>query len=304
MALLELGAYRRSIQALSAAGLVFEAEAELGGDPETGRPPWRPAAHERVLMTTLRVVDDLALQDLATAAEAADRTVDQLGTVECSTCDWLFSRVVAAIAYDGAGRWRDGLAILDGVTATGPAGEVVDALRMDLAQAAAGHQPAGLAPPPVETRRELVVLLLLGHGPGRERVTLEVDGQRKVRSTVAAPWGVQSTAAAALELADTDVRVQSVALTDVDAAAEASLRERNQRMIAAGTTGLDGNADDLRHWASLPASLALIRADVPDGVDRADLVILAPDGDEVDRETLVWPDAWTGGRLFVVRRVP
>ena len=304
MALLELGSYRRSNQALSAAALVFEADAAYGRNPSTARPLWRPEAHERVLMTTLRVVNFLALQDLAKAAEAADRTVDRIDEADCRDCDWLFSRVVSAIAYDGVGRWRDGLEVLEPVTASGDAGELLDALRAELSVGAAGRQPAGLAPPPVATDRELVVLVLLGRGPFKERAKLQIGPDQRIRWCRYAPRAPQATGAAAVELPDAETPVPSIELSDVESLAEASLDARAERMRAAGVPGDEATTGDLRHWASLPASLGIIRVEVPSGVDRADLVILSPDGDEVDRETLVWSDGWTGGRLFVVRRVP
>lgn len=304
MALLELGSYRRSNEALSAAALVDEGGVVSGLNPSSEKPPWRPEAHEAVLMTTLRVVNFLALQDLVNAADAADRTVGRIDAVDCPGCEWLFSRVVAAIAYDGVGRWRDGLAVLEPVTATGDAGELVDALRAELLEGASGHQPAGLAPPPVATDRELVVMVLLGRGPFKERAKLQIGPDRSIRWCTYAPRGPQATGAAAVELPDDGAPVPSVALSDVESLAQASLEARAERVQAAGGGSDEGASGDRRHWASLPASLGIIRARVPSEVDRADLVILSPDGDEVDRETLVWPETWTGGRLFVVRRVP
>ena len=44
--------------------------------------------------------------------------------------------------------------------------------------------------------------------------------------------------------------------------------------------------------------------DIPLLLESIDLVYYSPDGDEGDRETIELPDTWTGGRLFVTRRMP
>ena len=75
-------------------------------------------------------------------------------------------------------------------------------------------------------------------------------------------------------------------------------------MADAGSVGAEGGRSALRRWASLPASMQVIVAEIPDGVTETDLVYLSPDGEEVYAETILWPEFWTGGRIYVVRRLP
>ena len=73
MALLELGRYTESSAALSRAEFMLDRLDEdvlSGFDHEA--PPWRPESHERVMISTLRIADSLAMHDMGAAAAAAD----------------------------------------------------------------------------------------------------------------------------------------------------------------------------------------------------------------------------------------
>lgn len=300
MALLELGRYRESRSSLErAAATIEEQRRTLVTDAEA--PEWRPEDHERVLISTVDMAASLALQEPAAAAAAADRAMAAIAEIGCETCRFDFTRAVAALSYEGVGRYRDGLDGLIGVDLLGPAGDLLDELRGRLARGAAVSEPDGLAPPPVEADRSLVVILLLGRGPYKDVDRLAVTSSRTVKWCRYLPRDPQAVAVAGLEIDESAI---SVELTDVEQLAETSLRSRAERVVAARGEGLAATACDLRDWSSLPDSFQLLSATIALAVDSVDLVYLSPDGDEVDRETIELPPGWTAGRLFVTRRMP
>lgn len=303
VALLELGEYSASDQALSRAGLVFEVESAVGPLAGSSRSPWVPEAHEQVLMQTLRIVNNLALQELPDAAEAADRAVERIAGAQCRDCDWIFTRIVAALAYESVGRWSVGLTVLGGVRVEGPAGDVVDAIKIRLNEGATGRQPAGLAPPPVPTDRELTVLGLLGRGPTKAPTRLELDDGTKLRFAEYVPHEPRTMASVTIEGAGDDP-VASVELSNVEFLAARSLQTRTERVRARAAEGPVDGARELRHWSSLPASLQVASVEVPPDAESVDLVFLTPDGTEAVRETIDLAEEWTAGRVFVVRRMP
>jgi hypothetical protein len=254
-------------------------------------------------MQTLRIVNNLALQDLGAAAEAADRAVQRVDGATCGSCDWIFTRTVAALAYEAVGRWADGLAVLEGLPADGPAGDVVGDVRNRLRGGAASHQPAGLAPPPVPTERELTVLLLLGRGPVKAPTKLELDNGTKLRFAEYLPYEPRTMASVSIEGVGGDP-VDSVQLSDVEALAAASLDARAERLRSRTGGAPVGAARDLRFWSSLPANLQMATVGVPPDTESVDLVFLTPDGTEAVRETIDLDERWTAGRVFVARRMP
>ena len=303
MALLELGRYGDSLDALKRADSLLEADAAAPATSVSRRGllPWRPEYHERVMMATTRIADELAMQDLEGAATAADRAMATMVEVDCGACRFNFTRVLSAIAYEGAGRFDDGLDVLSEMVVIGRAEEIVDDLRTRLNRGIAGAQPEGMAPPPVESERSLVVVLLLGRGPYKDDDRLAVTESETIWWSHYLPRDPQAVIWASAEVEDPAI---SVELTDVEDLAVASLRLRAERVIADGGAGIGPKSGDLRHWASLPASLQIMTLDIPLLLENIDLVYYSPDGYEVDRETIELPESWTGGRSFVIRRMP
>jgi hypothetical protein len=297
VALLETGQYSESALALFRAELLLENSRTV--DPKA--PPWQPEYHERVLMATLRTADALALQDMAGAATSADDAMAAVASVDCEPCRFTFTRVLAAIAYGGAARFDDGLAALSEIELEGRSGELVAALREQLRRGVAGAEPEGLAPPPVEPERSMTVILLLGRGPYKDYDRLEITKSKSIHWSRYLPRDPQVVTWASAELEDPAI---SVELTDVEELAVAALRLRADRVVIAGGAGAGSKPGDHRHWASLPASLQLMTFEVPMWIDSIDLVYYSPDGYEVDRENLQLPESWTGGPLFVLRRMP
>jgi len=303
MVLLELGRYQDSLEALARAEARLEAEAAepAVGVAQRARPPWRPEIHERVLVPTMAMADSLALYDADGAAVAADRAMGEIARIGCSSCAFDFTRVLAALAYGGAGRFADGLAALDGMVVTGRREGLVDELRRRLDLGVADVQPAGLAPPPVESERFVVAILLLGRGPYKESAKLDVSPGVTIHWCRFLPRGPQAVGWAAMELEDPPI---SVELTDVEKLAVAGLDFRAQRIIAGEESTADPEHTDLRHWTSLPASMQLLAVDLPLGDDYVDLVYYSPEGFEVDRETIEVPPEWWGGPIYLLRRMP
>jgi len=303
IALLELGRYEESAAALARAELVLDA-VTLGafvGASNGDSPAWRPEYHERVMVSTLQIADALALQDMESAAAAADRAMSTVAEVESEPCGFNFTRVLAALAYDGAGRYDDGLEALSQTVVIGRGEELVEGLQSRLERGIAGHQPTGLAPPPVDSDRTLVVVLLLGRGPYKEGDKLTISDSETIRWSRYLPRDPQAVTWAALESEEPEI---SVELTNVEDLAVTSLRHRAERLVASGGVENHSNSGDLRHWSSLPASLQVVTLRFPDELDSVDLVYYSPDGFEVDREIIELPDTWIGGRLFVTRRMP
>lgn len=303
MALLELGRYSESSAALSRAlpHLVATTAGAPGGGSGGDSLPWRPEYHEQVLASTVQIADALALHDMETAAAAADRAVSTIEEVACGSCRFTFTRVLAALAYEGAGRYVEARDILSQTTVVGREVELTEALQRRLARGVAGDEPAGWAPSPVEAPRTLEVVLLLGRGPYKDVDKLEVTESETIRWCRYLPRDPQAVTWAAIEIDDP---VISVEFTKVEDLAIAALRERADRLVAARGAGARSKAYDLRHWSSLPESFQLLHLDLPPFLDAVDLVYYSPEGYEVDRETIQWPEDWGGGRLFVIRRMP
>jgi hypothetical protein len=301
MALLELGRYDASNSALDRAERFLDADEAAGWVSESGLPPWRPEYHERVLIHTLRITNHLALQDVVAAADAADRALYAINRINCGACRFAFTRYIAAVAYDRAGRFRDGLVALRDTDVVGPGEKLISDLRGRLEHGVVSDQPAGFAPPPVGPERTLVVLLLLGRGPYKEADELALTESETIRWSSYLPRDPQEVTWAALE---GGMPLVSVALTDVEDLAVASLRQRAERVIGDGGVGIDPTSRDLRHWGTLPASLQLLNVWLPPDAGRVDLVYFSPEGIEIDRETIELPEGWTDGPLFVARRMP
>lgn len=300
MALLELGRYRECLAALELARSHLNAGG-MGELTTEDRPPWRPEYHEKVFVATLEMAAAMALQDAGQAAAAADRAVRAMDEAGCSPCSFNFTLVIAAVAYDNVGRFDDGLSALSRTVVIGRGDDMAGHLERRLERGVAGAEPEGLAPPPVENPRSAVVLLLLGRGPFKTASELAVSDSRTIPWPRYLPRDPPTATWAGLA---TETPVASVELTDVGALAVAALRERAERVVADRGAGVESDRRDLRHWASLPALMHLIIAEIPDESEQVDLVYYSLDGDEVYGETILWPDDWTGGRMYVVRRVP
>lgn len=303
VALLELGRYEESLAALERADARLEADGSARSvtAPGSKRPPWRPEIHERVLVSTFAMADALALYDARGAAAAADDAMDEIAEIGCDSCAFDFTRVLAALAYGGAGRFADGTAALNGVAVTGRGAELVDEIRRRLELGVAGVQPAGLAPPPVDSERFVIAVLLLGRGPYKAPDKLVVNPDETIHWCRYLPRGPQAVSWAAMDLEEPAI---SVELTDVEELAEAGLELRAWRVIAGEEAPVEPGKTDLRHWTSLPASMQLLAVDLPPEVDFIDLAYYSPDGFEVDRETFEVPAEWSGGPIFVLRRMP
>ncbi len=303
MALLELGRYEESLAALERAkdGLGAPGTTAALSTSQSKHGPWRPEAHERVLASTIAMANSLALSDVQGAAAAADEALGEIAEIGCGSCDFAFTRVLAAFAYGGASRWADGIDALANVVTIGRGEELIAELRRRLETGVAGVQPAGLAPPPVESERFVVAILLLGRGPYKETDELELSPSETVRWSRYLPRDPQAVGWVAMDLEDPAI---SVEFTDVEALATAGLEFRAQRVIAGEESPVDPDTHDLRHWASLPASLQLLVVDLSPETDVVDLVYYSPEGYEIDRETLELPADWWGGPIFVLRRMP
>ena len=297
VALLELGSYAESAAALSRAKLLVES----GRAYDSKSPPWLPEYHERVMMETMRIADALAMQDLPNAAIRADGALAAIAEVDCESCLFNFTRVLAAMAYGGVGRFDDGLDVLSELTVEGRSEDLVGEMRSRLERGIPGTQPEGLAPPPVEPERSLTVILLLGRGPFKDYDRLKITRSETIHWARYLPRDPQVVTWAAVEAEDPAI---SVEFTDVEELAVESLGLRADRVVMAGGAGAGPKSGDLRHWASLPASLQIMTADVPMWIDTVDLVYYSPDGFEVDRENIQLPEAWIGGPLFITRRMP
>jgi hypothetical protein len=303
VALLELGQYEASREVLGDAAAALASEhfsaAGLSSDPVPAA--WRPELHERVLIHTLRMANSLAMQDPGGAAEAADDAIAVLRSHRCVNCRFDFTRVLGAIAFEAAGRYSDGAAVLRDLQTTEESKYFVSELAARIERGVVGAQPAGLAPPPEGGERTLVVILLLGRGPYKVKTEISMDGSKPVPWLRYLPRDPQVVTGASLHGADP---VDSVELTDVTELAVASLEERRTRLRAdPGTQAVDVPVD-LRHWSALPASLEMIRFPVGAEVPSVDLVYSSPVGEEIDRETISLPEGWFRGTLFVTRRMP
>jgi len=303
MVLLELGRYEESLVALGRADSLIDGgdEAPAASRSRGKHPPWLPEHHERVLASTLAMANSLALYDVQSAAAAADRALAFVAEIGCERCDFDFTRVLAALAYGGVGRFGDGIDALADVVIIGRGEDLIEELRRRLERGIAGVQPEGLAPPPVESERFVVAILLLGRGPYKDVDKLAVTSAETIRWCRYLPREPQAVTWAAMDIEEPAI---SVEFTDVEELAVASLRDRAEDVVAGRRAGGGGKGYDLRHWASLPASLQLLVVDLPPGDDHADLVYYSPDGFEIDRETIEVPGGWLGGPLFVTRRMP
>jgi len=297
VALLELGRYVESASALSRAKLLLDSGKAY--DPKS--PPWLPEYHERVMMETMKIADALAMQDPANAAVRADGALAAIAEVDCEPCLFNFTRVLAAVAFGGAGRFDDGLDVLSELVVEGRSEDLVDVLWDRLERGIPGTQPEGLAPPPVEPERSLTMILLLGRGPYKDYDRLVINQSETIRWSRYLPRDPQVVTWASAEIEDPAI---SVELTDVGELAVASLRLRADRVVMAEGAGAGAKPGDLRHWASLPASLQILTINVPIWMDSIDLVYYSPDGFEIDRENIQLPELWIGGPLFVTRRMP
>lgn len=339
VALEELGLYQESNRALeacleaignSAPEKATDAVAGLLVNDEAGT--YRGEIFERVYLDTLRVANSLALQDIDDAASAASAALARMAATPCAACRYPFTRWAAAVAFEAAGDVDRAAEVLAEAVAESPE---IPFLQEELerigSDTRSGSEP-GFAPPPAGRwrHRELVVLLLLGRGP------VKVEGAVPVPPSHVVAWpryvmqGPGAVVGARLDL-EPGRTVDAAPLTWMEDLADASLKARIGGLMAKEITktvgqeavvhGLEedghwgwalfgrvvfGLADraDLRHWSSLPASCQAIRVTLPPGLRTCDLVYLASDGSEVEREPLVLPAEWRAGPLFVTRRVP
>jgi len=301
--LLELGRFEESLDALKSAEFRLDAARVTTtlGVARSGYQPWRPEYHERVLASTLAMANSLALYDTVGAANAADRALSRIAEFDCGECVFDFTRLLAALAYGGAGRFEDGVAVLSGMDVEGPGLGLVNGIRRRLERGVAGFQTEGLAPPPGESERFVVAVLLFGGGPYKVATKLDLNPTRTIKWYRYQPREEQTVGWAS---ADVEEPVISAELTDLNALAATALDLRTRRVVAGEETPLNPDKHDLRHWTTLPASLQVLAIELEPATDIVDLVYHSPDGYEIDREPIEVPGAWLGGPIFVVRRVP
>jgi hypothetical protein len=298
MALFELGRYEASLRALDTA------EHHLAADVPADARPWQPDAHERVLMATLALVNELALQSGPRAAARADAALAGIAASGCGDCEWVFTRTLAALAFEQNARFDDALAAVDGIDLDGDGGELIRGLRIRCKRGIAGSEPAGLAPPPVTNGRSVTVVLLLGIGPYRVPDRFEAGPATTVKWHEWEPYEPQSAASAVLRVSGIDEPVPSVELSPVAELATTAGASGLAGLRAAVAQGAPAPKRDLRHWIGLPASLQLVEVTLPPETSLLELVVVSPAGYEADTESIWIPETWIGGRLFIARRVP
>lgn len=297
MIYLELGRYREVEGALSECDRLPPA---TRGEPDR---VYRGEPHERVLRETIRVVALLALQDDAAAGRAAPRILEAIQEARCPACVFGLSRWVAALGLEAGGQQDEAELVLAEAVSESPQNEFLAA---ELQRAVVRGRPVeGFAPPPWGgvRDRDLVVVLLLGHGPRKVP-----DGWLAGVEGPSYEAGFSAIFQEAVKV-DDEAPVRAVELTDMTELSRRALESRRARGLAAGETGLgwilkNGSTVDLRCWASLPAIGSGLRASLPETTVGVRIGYGDADGNLLDSEEFTVPAGeWTGS-MVVVRRIP
>ena len=320
----ELGAYEESNELLAQVAAAVDGSrwAETDGgvsllvnDSVAG---YRGEEFERIYVHTLAMSNFLALQDVDGAAVAADRALAAVARARCHACRFPFTRYLAAVSLEHAGRLDDALETLAEAVSESPSVPFLHSEMDRLTQAA------------TTSDRDLYVVLLLGRGPAKVEQGVGVWPSHAVawpRYVARPPSAVNH----ARVVANGRLAERSVLLTDMEQLASASLKARLAGLIARESVktvaqealvhnigndhgpGIEflartllalADRADLRHWSTLPASCQVLRVEVPPDVDAVELVYVTPDGAAVQEEHLALPETWESGPLFVTRRVP
>jgi len=320
----ELGEYEESNLLLAGAASALEGSnwgsadggvSLLVNDAAAG---YRGEEFERVYVHTLAMANSLALQDVESAARAAERALAAIDESRCDGCRFPFTRYLAAVSFEHAARPEEALTVLVEAVSESPG---LPFLRSEMSRLEAA---------PVGAVRDLYVLLLLGRGPANVEQGVGVWPSHAVAWPRYVPRP-PSPVTHARVVAAGRVAQRSVELTGMEVLAAASLRARLSGLIAkesvktvaqealvhnlgedhgpgveflARTLLALADHTDLRHWSTLPASCQVLRVEVPPDIDAVQLVYAAPNGAAVLEERLPLPDEWSSGPLFVTRRVP
>lgn len=322
----ELGRYEDSNRALAIGIDVADAAPRPGpGRAADGEGVYRGETFEQVYLRTLRMANDLALQDTAAAAEDAGGALAAIAEGGCVRCRYPFTRYLAAVSLEAVGEVDRAVDALAEALVESPDLPFLEAeldrlLAADEARRAA-REPAG--------ERVLYVFFLLGKGPRKVPEVLPVPPNRMVPWPQYEPRWPPGVTGATL-LVDRHDHVATT-LTDVEELARDSLAER----LEANVRSEVGQADaavalewaaagdhhslnlgmmlsllpalrrcDVRHWSTLPATCQVVRVVVEPGANGFELIYTAAEGVIVDREELELPESWTEGPLFVTRRLP
>ncbi len=322
----ELGRYEDSNRALAAA--IEMAGATPGPGPGRAADDdgvYRGETFERVYLRTLRMANDLALQDTVAAAEDAGDALAAISEGGCTRCRYPFTRYLAAVSLEAAGDVDRAVDVLAEALVESPDLPFLEAeldrlLAADEARRSA-REPAG--------ERVLYAFFLLGKGPRKVPEVLPVPPNRVVPWPQYEPRWPPGVTGATL-LVDRQDHVAAT-LTDMEELARDSLAERLEANVRSQVGQADaavalqwaavGNHHslnlgmmlsllpalrrcDLRHWSTLPATCQVVRVVVEPGTSGFELIYTAADGVIVDREKLELPGSWTDGPLFVTRRLP
>jgi hypothetical protein len=325
VALQELGEYEESNRALAESMRRLESTSPepvrwLVND-EAGS--YRGEYFERVYLHTLAMANWLALQEVDAAAAEADRALAAIDAVGCGGCQFSFTRYLAALSFEAAGREARAAEVLAHATNENP---WLGFLRTEWQRVSRKLELGSAHVHPNE--RVLYVVLLLGRGPQKVESAVPVPPSHMVTWPEYVSRGPQVVDGAALAIDGS--RHESVFLTDVEQLARASLNERKRVLIpkevgktvaqevvvselGEGDPGAEwlgrmlfsmADRADLRHWSTLPASCQVLRVPLEPGSGACKLDYLAPDGSVVDSESFDLPASWTDGPLFVTRRMP
>jgi hypothetical protein len=330
VALQELGAYEDSNLALSDGLRELETSPpdpiRLLVNDEAGR--YRGEYFERVYLHTLAIANSLALQQTEEAASHGEHALDAIVAVGCPSCRFPFTRYLAALANEATGQLDRAVNIMAEAVAESPGLGYLDSEleRMQRQAMLVDYPSPGSS---LLDERVMVVILLLGRGPQKVASGVPVPPSHAVTWPVYVPRGPQAVVGA--ELAVAGARLGSVILTDVGQLARSSLAARRRALIPKEVAKtavqeavvqeigheVDPGAEwlvrllfsladraDLRHWSTLPATCQVIRASIPVSARDGELLFLGPDSGVVDGELIEFPESWTGGPLFVTRRMP
>jgi hypothetical protein len=175
--------------------------------------------------------------------------------------------------------------------------------------------------------RSVVVVLLLGPGPFKRSGSVSLGGGETVSWPAYDEIDQPGPFTAELHMVGEEP-ASSVVVEDLWATARDDLSRRYDRLLAEVTPGAEDDSDRVRRalavdrataarivaafsspqellgWWSLPASIHVIRAEVPESVQWCGLLVRDHRELVLADELIRLPDQWDDGPIFVVRRVP
>lgn len=320
----ELGRYEDSNRALAGGIELLRSSPDPLPALADGEGTYHGEYFERVYLWSLKVANDLALQDVEAAVADADGALCAISAATCARCRYPFTRYLAAISLEAAGELDGAIDVLAEAVAESPQLPFLQAEldRMLLTDDAESRGQAKSA------ERVLYVLLLLGKGPQKMPGVVPVPPSRVVPWPEYGPRQPPGVGGATLLVDRGDH--PAVPLTDLGELARDSLAERLQAVLTkevgatvAADVAVRASGDDqrfnlgmmfgllpalsrcdLRHWSTLPATGQVARVVVGPQTSGFQILYTTDDGAIVDRENLELPAAWTEGPLFVTRRLP